>query len=103
MYHTIIYYNHTCAQGEIPPEKNFFDPPPPSAAEKRNRKKIGGKAAKFLTFSEAKPPKIGGFRLFFAKMALFPAKLAHFPPKWSNLLPFGVPFLILLSPPPRRL
>ena len=81
-------YVYTGGEGGSLPEPNLFDPPFERCWKKKEREKFGGKAAKFLTFSAALPPKIGGFIL-----------LWHFsPPKWRNLSPFGVLFLILLSP-----
>ena len=51
----------------IPPELNLFDP------------LSSGEAAKFLNFSGVLPPKIGGFRLVFAKMGSLFRQYGAFP------------------------
>ena len=75
--------------GIPPPELNLFDPPSSAAEKRKEKENLDGKAL---------PSKIAGFRLFFAKMALFPAKMAEFTAIWR-----AFSYITFLSPPLWRL
>ena len=81
---------HRGGEGGSPSEPNLFYPSLSSAAEERKKKKN----------LEVKPPKIGGFRIFFAKMALYSAKISLFPAKMSEFTAIWRAFIILLFYPP---